>query len=325
MKPSSPISTILRLAALSFSVLLMMSCANSPTEIAITELPDSYRTPCEQHGTVQTLTYTISSDTGMVTKSAQVYTPYGYDASNPKPRYNVLYLAHGGGDSSRSFFDGSHGSIPLSLIVDHLISEGRLTPLIVVGITYFPDDSGRVRYGMQETIELCRDFHTELEQSVIPAVGKAFPGTWYDASDPSTITHTRKHRAYGGFSMGALSTWYQLAYGLDAVGTFLPFSGDCWVYDEKGEKQSFETAAQWLNSQVAASPYAKEFVVHAFTGNKDIAGGPETALINALEAEAPLFHRGYNLTFSVLEEGDHSYRFINRYLCSVLPYLFPKK
>ena len=290
----------------------------------LNEIPEAYYTPADQQGNVVTMTYSITADTGIVAKSAQVYLPYGYDATDTVPRYNVLYLAHGGNDNSRSFFDGSHGSLPLGQILDHLIASGKMQPLIVVGVTYYPDDSGRVHYGMKQTIDLCRDFHNELETTIIPAVGMAFPGTFLASADHDGIVASRQHRAYGGFSMGSLSTWYQIINGLDVASAFIPLSGDCWIYDQGGQKISFDATARIIDKKVVEQGYTKrDFRVFALTGSKDVACGAETSLVEALATEdAPNFVMDKNMTLKVLEDGGHSYFFINRYLYNVLPVLF---
>jgi enterochelin esterase family protein len=56
-----------------------------------------------------------------------VYTPPGYDA-NTKMRYPVLYLQHGGGEDERVWTEMGR----TNLILDNLLAEGRVKPLIVV-------------------------------------------------------------------------------------------------------------------------------------------------------------------------------------------------
>lgn len=88
---------------------------------------------------------------------------------------------------------------------------------------------------MESTITDCRNFHKELRKYLIPAVGKTY-NTYLRTFDDASITATREHRAYGGFSMGALSTWYQIAFDPAVAKYYLPLSGDLWVYDENQPK-----------------------------------------------------------------------------------------
>ena len=56
-----------------------------------------------------------------------VYTPPGYD-SNTKTRYPVLYLQHGGDEDERVWTEMGR----TNLILDNLLAEGRVKPMIVV-------------------------------------------------------------------------------------------------------------------------------------------------------------------------------------------------
>jgi enterochelin esterase-like enzyme len=56
-----------------------------------------------------------------------VYTPPGYDKSTAQ-RYPVLYLQHGGGEDERVWTEMGH----TNLILDNLLAEGKVKPMIVV-------------------------------------------------------------------------------------------------------------------------------------------------------------------------------------------------
>ncbi len=56
-----------------------------------------------------------------------IYTPPGYDASM-KMRYPVLYLQHGGGEDERVWTEMGR----TNLILDNLLAEGKVKPMIVV-------------------------------------------------------------------------------------------------------------------------------------------------------------------------------------------------
>ena len=56
-----------------------------------------------------------------------VYTPPGYEA-NTRTRYPVLYLQHGGGEDERVWIEMGRTNV----ILDNLIAEGKVKPMIVV-------------------------------------------------------------------------------------------------------------------------------------------------------------------------------------------------
>lgn len=293
-----------------------------PTVQRFAPIPDAVRQPAAQQGKVETMYYTVRrADGTKLTKRAQVYLPHGY---NKKQRHNVVYLMHGGGDNTTSFFADPRSPLPLTQVLDHLIADGKMKPVIVVAPTFYDDDTNIGANRMDDAIELCRRFHKELQHDLIPAVGRRY-STFLTRGDSLDIVKTRDHRAFGGFSMGSLTTWYQLAYGNNAVQKFLPLSGDLWAYDENGQKMQPAGAAAWLNARLASTPQGDDFQVFAYTGTDDIAGTPETNFVEALAAYAPLFRYGTpnaNITFQLKDGGKHYYGDINEYLFHALPLLW---
>lgn len=287
-------------------------------------VPHSVYGPAARRGKVETFHYTtVDRDGKPLKKRARVYTPYSYKKGDKSTRYNVLYLMHGGGDNSTSFCADPRSPLPLTNVLDHLIADGTLRPLIVVMPTFYPDDENIGTNGMGDAIAMTRDFHRELRRDLIPAVETAY-NTYLEGRDSVAVTASRGHRAFGGFSMGALATWYQLAYDNGAVRHYLPLSGDLWTYDPDGTRQPCETSARWLEDRLKGTPWADDFYVYAYTGTDDIAGEPEKNLIRALDSQTSLFrYRGKNpnVEFYMKPGGKHYYGDINAYLYQALPTL----
>lgn len=322
---------------------LIMSAQSESTEFDktiqdIKPIPDAIRQAATQQGTIEVFSYTAHRGGKTMTKRARVYLPYGYDAKN-KQKYNVLYLMHGGGDNTTSFLTPPKDWLPLRNVLDHMIQNKEIEPLIVVAPTFYDDDENIGANRMDDATAMTRNFHTELQYDLIPAVETAYK-TYYKAAkkrsttaDSLAVTASRQHRAYGGFSMGALSTWFQLAYGINAVKYFIPLSGDIWIYNDKKEKLPLDEAAKWLNNQISSSPFVNDFQVFGYSGTKDIAGNPEKTLMKAISENAPAFRYdstiasgtptpNANIRFSMKQEGQHYYGDINQYLYYCLPLLF---
>lgn len=85
----------------------------------------------EESGTIEKISYQSKDyfgEGGPVTKQANVYLPYGYDASK---KYNVLYLMHGiGGDENEWGMTGNLSRV--KLIMDNLAYFGDIESFIVV-------------------------------------------------------------------------------------------------------------------------------------------------------------------------------------------------
>lgn len=180
-------------------------------------VPEDYNTPAEHQGTVEVLEYESAGST----KSAYGYLPYGYE-KDESIRYNILYFMHGGGGNAGQFYDRSYA---LNDILDHAVENGEIDPLIVVTPTfYLPQDTDT---GVSNAGQRVSVFHQEFIQDLMPAVESRYR-TYAESTDEAGLEASRNHRAFGGFSMGAVTTWYQLVNSLDYVAWFMPLSGDCW-------------------------------------------------------------------------------------------------
>lgn len=272
-------------------------------------VPEALYQPAAKRGRVEEMRYTATVDGQQFDKRAQVYLPNGYDK---KKQYNVVYLMHGGGDNTTSFFADPRSPLPLVNVLDHLIADGKMEPVIVVAPTYYYDDQNIGDNSFDQAVHLVKVFHDEFANYVIPAVEAKY-----------SVAPGRDHRAFGGFSMGALCAWYQMAYGLDQAKYYLPLSGDLWIYDNENQKQPASVAAAWLSERIAAAP--QDFMVYGYTGTEDIAGTPEHNLFEALRVHAPQFvinQPGGNAVFKMKPGGQHYYGDINQYLYEILPLLF---
>lgn len=77
------------------------------------------------HGTVQAVWY-ASPTLKLAQRRMMVYTPPGYETTTR--RYPVLYLLHGGGGDEDAWLTMGRANI----ILDNLIAQGKVTPMIVV-------------------------------------------------------------------------------------------------------------------------------------------------------------------------------------------------
>ena len=92
--------------------------------------PDSsfYELKDVPHGTVQIKNY--FSKTANSWRHIYIYTPPGYE-KHRFTHYPVLYLQHGGGEDYRVWIKMGHAN----LILDNLLAEGKVKPMIVVMAT----------------------------------------------------------------------------------------------------------------------------------------------------------------------------------------------
>ena len=279
-------------------------------------VPVEYRGESDKQGTIEKLEYqTANLDNGMDTKYLNVYLPYGYDPDNKEKKYNVLYLMHGGGENENLLFGGPGESKELKRIIDNMIANGEIEPLIVVTPTF---------YGGKNDVKF---FHEELISDVIPLVEPKY-NTYLKSTSTRDLKTSREHRAFGGFSMGSVCTWYTYINCLDYIKYYMPLSGDCWALNGDASKDNAKETAELLANVARKSGYdIHDYKLFCATGSADIAYPNMKPQIDELKKLTDTFvyssdtTKG-NLYFMVCEGGTHAWNFVNQYIYNILPDLF---
>jgi endo-1,4-beta-xylanase len=109
---------------------------------------------------------------------------------------------------------------------DHLIENGEIPPVIIVSATFYNKNSNT---DFSSSIAEFRQFHRDFEENLMPAVEGRFH-TYAKSVSDEDLKASRDHRAFGGFSLGSVTTWLQFCYDTDYIRYFLPMSGSCWYY-----------------------------------------------------------------------------------------------
>lgn len=252
------------------------------------EAPANYFDQAEHQGKVINETYNGINGSNKL----NVYLPYGYDESK---KYNVFYLMHGGGENENVVFS----DVKLNNMLDHMIENGELEPMIVVAPTFNKCSA--------ETV------YDEVKKSIVPFVEGKY-STYAKDTTPEGLEESRMHRAYGGFSMGGGSTWNVLINDIDYFGYYMPLSGHCWG------------GAQAVANAIESSKYKDSTYILAATGTEDIAYGNLKPQIDAMK-NMPVFtytsdfSKG-NLYFLEADGKTHWWGFVKHYVYDALPYFF---
>ena len=260
-------------------------------DIQLKEIPQAYSLPCETAGRLEELEIPGYPN-------AVIYLPAGYDES--EDRYPVFYLLHCGGGDPYAWF-GEDGVF--KNVIDHMIASGELNPLIIAVPTYYPP--GMKGKGIAYSGEAVREFGPVLLNTVLPIVD----GEYRTIAD-------RYGRGIGGFSMGAVATWFVLMAGTEKFHWFMPLSGDCWICGERGGGLHPKQTADLLETALKG----KKYHIHVLTGDQDIAFPNVDPQIQAMLKIPDVF--GKTLTYSVLPGGVHDYPDIRRYIYNALPEFF---
>jgi enterochelin esterase-like enzyme len=174
------------------------------------------------HGTFAHVWYESASL--KLTRRMSVYTPPGYEGGNA--RYPVLYLLHGaGGDEDEWYWNGR-----VTEIMDNLIAQGKVKPMIVVMPNGFPTRTASSEYAAP----------SDSPPAVAPASGAA-PGaagfgvaTFSDSIVADVVPYVESHyrvladrsnRAIAGLSMGGAQALYAGLRNTDKFAWVGGFSG----------------------------------------------------------------------------------------------------
>ncbi|MBV8569696.1 MAG: esterase [Acidobacteriaceae bacterium] len=203
------------------------------------------------HGQVREIWY-YSKVTG-TWRHALLYTPPAYD-TQPKERYPVLYLQHGGGEDESGWTRQGKANF----ILDNLIASAKAKPMIIVMANGYarragqpaPNLAGKT-FGSPEMRKAIQDmmsaFEDDMTQALIPFIDSTF----------RTIPD-RDHRAMAGLSMGGMQTFHVTFDHLELFSYIGGFSGAANVFAAGNDKLDTKTA---FNGAMA-DPYAFGKRVH---------------------------------------------------------------
>ena len=271
---------------------------NYNAAISFKEAPGNYFNPCQQAGKITKESYTGINGGN----TCNVYTPYGYD---PSKQYNILYLMHGGSENENTIFYNDDAK--MANMFDHMIMNGELEPLIVVTPTFNKCEA--------------QTFYKEWLQSLIPFIEGKY-STYAKSTSQADLKASRYHRAYGGFSMGSVSTWAGMVHGgLDVCAYWLPLSGDHW--EGQGGYGKAKSVADAIH---AAGLKQNEYFIMCATGSDDIAYPNVTPQIDEMKKMSEFVYTSDlskgNFYYLVAQGKTHWWGYVRHYVYDILPSFF---
>ncbi len=266
------------------------------------EYAGSYKNAASQAGKIVKETYNGINGSNTL----NVYLPYGYDHNK---QYNIFYFMHGMGDSENSLFYNDNGeSVRL---LDNMIRNGDIDPMIIVTPTFNKVSA--------DTFYNAENFYKEFRASVVPFVEGKY-STYAKSTSEADLKASRMHRAYGGFSMGSVSTWAVFENCVDMVGYFLPMSGAHHWGTGNPDANALAGAVE------KAGLKKNEYFIMSATGTSDFAVDALRPQIESMKKLSQFeytsdFSKG-NLWFILADGGQHSWYYVRQYLYNGLPFFF---
>lgn len=195
---------------------------------SVLELPDAPPQPWVaqrenvQHGKLEEVQ--IESKVLRSQRHAWIYTPAGFDPSRPAA-YPLLICFDGEAYASADY-------MPVPTIVDNLIADGKIPPIIGVLVGQSPQPNRNIELSNNQPF---LDF---LADELLPRVREH----WHATSDPAQTIVT-------GSSAGGLAAAFFAFRRSDVFGNVLSQSGAFWPGKERSDLEH-----EWLTRQFSSSP-----------------------------------------------------------------------
>ena len=287
------------------------------------KIPEGYFEPAEKQGKVVGFEYDTFHYAGArnpLRKKASVYLPYGYDQNDKNKKYNVFYYFHGYGGNSRYLLGKEGAYTAAKNMIDHMIQNGELEPIIIVIPTLNPD----VRIiSFRQTINEVDYLTSYFCGDLMPAVESAFH-TWLETPDREGLIASREHRGVGGFSLGGVMSWYVFVLELALVKYYLPMSGDCWNQEIHGglvcPVETSITVSIGVSQYEGCTP--DEYKIEFYTGREDVVQKDCRQQYEQMIKNYPELFNDKNCHFDVLEGAVHDGRAEKVYLYNGLQKFF---
>ena len=204
---------------------------------------------CDRQGAVEEIKYTTDAypeyeyadENGLVTKTAWVYLPYGYDAEDTSTKYNLLVLVHGSGlnegywFAKGSYADPSQQSIYQSggngtaNLLDTMMKDGTAEKTIVVTPTFYMPGEDGVTVNTGNSADTS-DFADELKYGLLPYMAANY-NIHAEVTDGMTreeldaeFAANRDYQGYAGLSLGSMISfsciWAECVDVFSYIGSF---------------------------------------------------------------------------------------------------------
>lgn len=200
-----------------------------------------------------------------------------------------------------------------------MIENGDILPVIIVSATFYNENSNT---DFSTSIAELREFHQDFEKYLMPAVEGKYH-TYAEDITPEGLKTSRIHRAFGGFSLGSVTTWLQFCYDYDYISYFLPMSGSCWYYGTYGDFQ-IEKNVDFIEELVKEQSLEERgyFIYHA-VGTNDAVKSQSLDMADEMLSREIFTPAHY--VFYQKDGGYHDLDAVQEYLYNALPIFFGGK
>ena len=225
----------------------------------------------------------------------------------------MIYLMHGWGGHAGEYFEFNSQKN----MFDNLIERGDMKPTIMVSATFYNANSST---DFSSSIEEFRAFHLDFENALMPAVEEKYH-TYAASTSDADLKASRDHRAFGGFSLGSVTTWLQFCYDYDYIRYFAPMSGSCWYYGTYGDFR-FRDNVDFIENLVKENDLdARGYFIYHAVGTQDSVKSQSVSMAEEMLSRSIFTPEHY--VFYQKDGGYHDFNAVQEYLYNALPLFFP--
>ena len=175
------------------------------------------------------------------------------------------------------------------------------------------------RFGL--SVKELRVFHKDFRENLIYAVETNYNTYANRSKNIQDYINSREHRAFGGFSLGSVTTWHQFIYNHDLIKYFLPMSGSCWYFGGYADYYPVKTCDFFENMIKENNLDKKGYFIYATTGLYD-------GIKHQMDVQMEEMLKRKNkftidkLVYYYKRDGQHDLDAVEEYLYNALPLFF---
>ncbi len=282
------------------------------------DVPEEYLLPARIQGTVERISYPSRNYAGEgedIIKIANVYLPAGYDPNDEDTRYDIFYFMHGWTGNADEFFSFGDGMV--KNLFDHMIENGDIPPMIIVAATF---DSLNESTEFEWSVDEVNAFHYDFAYDLMPAVEARYH-TYALSASKEGLEASRDHRAFGGFSLGSVTTWNELCCDAEYIRYYMPISAACWYYGAIDDPQPVMNTDFILSVIEEKELNEKGYFIYACTGTADSMRGELDLQMEEMFSRRDSFTPEHAVYY-YNEEVAHELVALPEYLYNALPVFF---
>ena len=280
-------------------------------------IPNEYFINSNHRGKVTKIKYSSKdyvTNSKNIIKEAYVYTPYGYDENNKNIKYNIIYLMHGWTMTAEHYIFKCN----IITLLDNMIQKKIIEPLILVSATFDAENKPQ-DFGL--SVKELKVFHKDFRENLIYAVETKYNTYANRSKNIQDYINSREHRAFGGFSLGSVTTWHQFIFNHDLIKYYLPMSGSCWYFGGFADYYPVETCDYFEKMIKENSLDKKGYFIYATTGLYDGIKHQMDVQMKEMLKRKKIFTIDKVVYFYKFD-GYHDLKAVEEYLYNALPFFF---